>query len=547
MADVFISYKRERRLRRGTFEQILIRYGYTVWFDLALVRGKDYEAQIERELTAAKAVIVLWCGAVCRVGRRALGGKPRQVRGQAHPAGDRACTLPLFSTLEQNIDLTARQQVPARPALDPVLDDLERLIGRPPQADLKALRDYVATWRSMGRLAAGAVSAGAAYRGGGGVGGGAAGACRSRPSQCTTMRSGSASGRSRGRAPIWSRCGRSPRRHPATSPIRPVPASLRSRRRSAGGGWSASGGARRPRTARSREGRIKVDAKIIHGAPDGWFKPGAGKTEWFKDIDIGPEMVVVPAGEFTMGSNDHDSEKPPHKVTIKAPFAVGRFAVTFAEWDAAGLSHKPGDQGWGRGRRPVINVSWEDAKAYASWLSQKTGKAYRLLCEAEWEYCCRAGTTTKYAFGDSITHQQAQFSEGKLGAPSRPSRSGSSRRTPGGSTTCTATCGNGARTTGTTTTRVRRKTDQCGQGGDASLRVLRGGPWIDRTQASSARPSATSIRTTATTSSASELPERCDVRCQVPTHDLGAPVRGAGLGSHRGRPASSVCGRKAAS
>jgi hypothetical protein len=85
------------------------------------------------------------------------------------------------------------------------------------------------------------------------------------------------------------------------------------------------------------EGRIKVDARIVHGAPEGWFKPGNGKTEWFKDLDVCPEMVVVPAGSFTMGSLENDREKPPHTVTIKAPFAVGRFAVTFDEWDASGL------------------------------------------------------------------------------------------------------------------------------------------------------------------------------------------------------------------
>ena len=161
---------------------------------------------------------------------------------------------------------------------------------------------------------------------------------------------------------------------------------------------------------RRTDGRIKIDARIIHGAPDGWFKPGSGKSEWFRDIDIGPEMVVVPSGSFTMGSKEDASEMPPHKVTIKAPFAVSRFAITFDEWDAAGLAHKPGDEDWGRGRRPVINVSWEHARAYASWLSQKTGKTYRLLSEAEWEYSCRAGATTKYAFGDTITQRQAQFS-----------------------------------------------------------------------------------------------------------------------------------------
>jgi formylglycine-generating enzyme required for sulfatase activity len=110
---------------------------------------------------------------------------------------------------------------------------------------------------------------------------------------------------------------------------------------------------------------IKVDAAIIHGAPDGWFIPGNGKAEWFKDHEAGPDMVVVPAGKFRMGSSKYD-ERPKHKVTIARPFAVGRFAVTFDEWTAyvrGGLNHNPGDEGWGRGRRPVINVSWEDAKA----------------------------------------------------------------------------------------------------------------------------------------------------------------------------------------
>jgi formylglycine-generating enzyme required for sulfatase activity len=156
------------------------------------------------------------------------------------------------------------------------------------------------------------------------------------------------------------------------------------------------------------EGRIRIDAKLIHNTNGVWFMPGAGATEWFQDHERGPEMVVVPAGKFMMGSPDgegNNNEKPRHEVTIAKPLAVSRFPVTLVEWDAA--------QGGDRSRRaPVTGVSWEDAKAYTAWLSQETGNAYRLLTEAEWEFCCRAGTTTKYAFGDKIGRSQANFAVG---------------------------------------------------------------------------------------------------------------------------------------
>jgi formylglycine-generating enzyme required for sulfatase activity len=150
------------------------------------------------------------------------------------------------------------------------------------------------------------------------------------------------------------------------------------------------------------------------------IKPGSGSFRdcwgWNNDDLCGPEMHVVPSGEFVMGSNEYESARPLRGVTISRPFAVGKYEVTFAEWDACfaagGCKHRPGDEGWGRGKRPVIQVSWHDAKEYTAWLSRKTSRTYRLLSEAEWEYAARAGTTTKYAFGDTIARGQAQFSEG---------------------------------------------------------------------------------------------------------------------------------------
>jgi formylglycine-generating enzyme required for sulfatase activity len=117
------------------------------------------------------------------------------------------------------------------------------------------------------------------------------------------------------------------------------------------------------------------------------------------------------AGEFVMGSpkeeKGHQSlEEPQHKVTLKQRFAVSRFEVTFDEWDACfilgGCAFFPSDQGWGRGGQPVINVSWDDAQQYVRWLSKRTGKQYRLLSEAEWEYAARAGSDTAYFWGHEL-------------------------------------------------------------------------------------------------------------------------------------------------
>ncbi len=147
------------------------------------------------------------------------------------------------------------------------------------------------------------------------------------------------------------------------------------------------------------------------------IKPGSGES--FKDCPECPEMVIAPSGAFTMGSPESEpqnesNEGPQHKVTISKPFAVGKFAVTFTEWDACVAaggcgSYRPGDEGWGRGDRPVINVNWNDAKAYVAWLSKKTGKSYRLLSEAEREYVTRAGTATPFWWGSSITPDQANY------------------------------------------------------------------------------------------------------------------------------------------
>jgi formylglycine-generating enzyme required for sulfatase activity/cellulose biosynthesis protein BcsQ len=137
------------------------------------------------------------------------------------------------------------------------------------------------------------------------------------------------------------------------------------------------------------------------------LKPLASFRECAKNC---PEMVFIPAGEFVMGSpasekGRYNNEGPQHKVTIARPFAISKFDVTFDDWDACisvGACPKAADSGYGRNTRPVINVSWDDARTYVAWLSKMTGQPYRLLTEAEWEYAARAGTTTAYWWGDEI-------------------------------------------------------------------------------------------------------------------------------------------------
>ena len=141
-------------------------------------------------------------------------------------------------------------------------------------------------------------------------------------------------------------------------------------------------------------------------------------TDTLRIGSLGPAMVILPTGSFRMGNLDgsgHSDERPVRTVTISRPIAMGRYPITFEDYDryvSAMGAKRPGDAGWGRGRRPVINVNWHDAKAYAAWLSEQTGKRYRLPSESEWEYAARAGTETAYSWGNEIGVNRANCDGG---------------------------------------------------------------------------------------------------------------------------------------
>ena len=210
----------------------------------------------------------------------------------------------------------------------------------------------------------------------------------------------------------------------------------------------------------------------------------------FRDCAECPEMVVVPSGSFMMGSPSTEAgrygeEGPRHRVRIDYRFAVGVYEVTFAQWDACANAggcggYVPVDNGWGRGNRPVIMVSWNDAQSYVRWLSEMTGERYRLLSESEWEYVARAGTTTRYNWSNEIGNSRGNCD----GCGSRWDKA---KTAPVGSFSANAwglydvhgnvwewvgDCWNGSYTGAPADGSAWAR-------GDCAKRVLRGGSWLD--------------------------------------------------------------------
>ena len=198
-------------------------------------------------------------------------------------------------------------------------------------------------------------------------------------------------------------------------------------------------------------------------APAGSGYPvGVGQS--FRDCGDCPEMVVIPAGRFTMGSpasepGRFDWEGPQREVFLRSSLAVGKFEVTFGEWDACvaggGCSHRPADEGWGRGRQPVMNVSWNDAQQYVRWLSGRTGRGYRLLTEAEWSMRHGRGRRRPIVLvRTSARRRRITATAGWVGRRLLATMG----RMGGSFTTCMGMCGSGWRIVGLAATRARRQT-----------------------------------------------------------------------------------------
>jgi formylglycine-generating enzyme required for sulfatase activity len=379
MADIFISYAREDVESARRLAEALAGQGWSVWWDRQLAAGQHFERFIETQLKAARCIVVLWSRAAV---------ESDWVQDEAAYARDRTRLVPArLEPVDPPFRFARLHTV-----------DLADWRGEPAHAGFRRLVEDIAG------LLAGPVKPGEGER---------------RQAEEDAMRKAEEEQRRRSEAEARRQAEESQR---AESQAKPPP------RRTwivvvvalVGAGAVAYGvlGPPAPRPAKAEP--VAVEQKPpTPSAPGPAPAPTAAPPgETFKDCEVCPEMVVVPAGKFKMGSPEGEAERtsdegPQHQVTVK-PFAIGRYEVTFEEWDACVAgggcdAYRPADAGGGRGRRPVIHVDWNDAQAYVAWLSKKTGKPYRLLTEAEWEYAARAGTTTPFHFGVTITPDQANY------------------------------------------------------------------------------------------------------------------------------------------
>ena len=487
MADVFISYKSERRNAAEHLAEILTDYGYSVWWDYGLISGSDFGPQIEKQLRDAKAVVVLWCArAKTSQWVRSEATLAKRI-GTFIPTRIEDIELPLDFMLDQTIDLSRWDGAPQSAALQPLFGELSQRV-RPASVNLEGLARTERAWRRFGapaleqfalidpvetrvreRTFAGAVEEVLTVQ------------TATTPSALAFAQIADSlhpadyedfithfpgtpevllASRCRRQLAEWAQLDRSdPHALSAfleSGPFRALAAKVveaknaaakaqqeaiekaQAERRTCAAAEAEAQCKKEERLAAetaARREREELDRRLGPAATRARQAAvsGAPVSERVIQLDVPgvadwptPECIAIPPGRFLMGSRSTEEcwggydgrEEPQHEVQIGYPFAMGKHTVTFAEWDAAVAAGakvtKPDDKGCGRGERPVINVSWKDVQAYLDWLNDKAGlagelDAWRLPSEAEWEYACRAGTTTPFSFGETISTEQANY------------------------------------------------------------------------------------------------------------------------------------------
>jgi formylglycine-generating enzyme required for sulfatase activity len=407
MADVFISYKRDER---DAIEQVASRLralGLTVWFDASLSAGETFNAEIDREARAAKAILVCWSPAARQsewVNAEAMIGFEQKTLAACYVAGPDNFSAPTPFNATHAEDLRAWLAAPSEThaGWKSVLRRIGKLCGREDiegygaldvQAPASVLRAWLAQHEASPLFMA--------------------------VDELLRARDFEEAERARLEQEARERRAREE-------------AERRARE-------EAERQAREEQERRQREERARLEREA-QAARKTEAARTAKRTPWelliisgvvvavviWISLNAGREQGPTPQQTEVQEPQTQEAAQPPAQTRVeelvRTPplsaealpemvripgrnFEVGRYEVTFAQWDACVTAggcnvYTPYDPGWGRGNRPVINVSWNDAQAYVQWLSQNTGQRYRLLTEAEWEYAARAGTTTNFWWGD---------------------------------------------------------------------------------------------------------------------------------------------------
>ncbi|MFI0398064.1 MAG: SUMF1/EgtB/PvdO family nonheme iron enzyme [Thiolinea sp.] len=368
MSDIFISYSRHDQEWVGKFAKVLEDAGYSIWWDTRLLAGDEFHDVIPAALEEASCVIVVWSKvSVTR----------KWVRAEASRAHDKEVLIPIqiesvqipmpFNLLQaENMQQwNGKRNHPAFQRLLTSIDRYCRTTSKPPNSPPPPpIKTESPRWFRWAGLAVLAIGLGTGI------------AIFSNP-----------------QSPVVTPANEN--NTPKTTPAQPT------------------------QEIPTATERLQLAATHSEATPQSY--PTSAISAPSAPLPFEPMVVDIPAGRFTMGCVEgrddvdggcDDNEKPPHTVSLPA-FKIGKYEVTFAEWDAceqAKACPHAEDEGWGRGKRPVINVSWNDiTQKYIPWLNQQTGKRYRLPTETEWEYAARAGGESVYPWGSSISCSYADY------------------------------------------------------------------------------------------------------------------------------------------
>ncbi len=370
MTDIFISYSRDDREIVSQMAASLAREGFNVWWDTEIPPGSTFSQVIDERLNEADCVLVVWSRSSVQSNWVQEEADDGLQNGRLIPVMIDPIELPRGFKRVQTADLTGWSGSGSAPEWRRVVGEIRRLVEQPGKGATSAKRASKARVGGKKKRNARGASSGQEKQ---------ASSAQQQPSPKKKSGAG------------------------LTIAAVLIAALF-------GGGYYAFG---------TDHGHQTVSSTLA-GEPPRLGRSAAPKAgAVIQDCDDCPELVVVAPGKFALGAKDGEpsseaAEKPQIKAEIAYPFAIGRYEVTFDEWAACVAGggcngYEPSDQGWGGEKRPVINVTFEQATAYLSWISEKTGRRYRLPSEAEWEYAARAGAETPFSFGESISTRQANF------------------------------------------------------------------------------------------------------------------------------------------